>query len=95
MQNGADLRKDVCQLYQSGVAAVDWKDEDGGSVEDGAEGNELMCRKRQYFIKRAAEFFASADGMRSYFCHLCQCFHLTSQLKRKTKLKFPWGWKRY
>mgnify|MGYP001163330517 CR=1 FL=1 len=43
-----------------------------------------MCTsKKRYTSEKAANFFASADGLRPYPCPHCKGWHLTSAPKKK------------
>lgn len=53
---------------------------------------EAKCRaKIPYESGVAADFFAMADGLRSYLCPVCRKFHLTSNRVRKGKK----SWKKF
>jgi len=54
-------------------------------VEDFAKQKEKCRAKKRYDDLTAANFFAAADGLRSYPCPICHGYHLTSKKVGKGK----------
>lgn len=45
----------------------------------------MSTRKRRYDNRKAARFFAEADGLREYHCPVCGLWHLSSKGVRRRR----------